>query len=431
MSLPAGRGPEPRALVFIPVNPFPPRSGLHHRCLEIISGLRTLGYRVAVASSPWSDPGRWDSDAAARPLSWADELHLYRPGRWDNRLTRFLEPYGRRRGLLLPLDSAPYVPPRMRWWFSRLVQQLKPDLVYMVHAYWDALLDHRRFAHLPRVMETIDLVSLNARMWAHLQGRLPAAPSDPAACDPALLDEGFFDRAGLQALPDEFRVYDRYAATVAISRSEADAIERSTRRTRVVHLPMTLDPAYPGNRYDGPALFPTGPNPFNVQAYLYFVRRVLPLVLRREPGFVLRVTGYCDASRVAPCPGVELAGWVDDLRPVQAAARFAVSPVFGGTGQQVKIVEAMANGLPVVALRSPAERSPLEHGVSGLVADDAAEFADHVVRLWRDPALCRTMGEAARETIRREYSRDAFAAGLARVVEAARGQGRSPRQAAA
>jgi glycosyltransferase involved in cell wall biosynthesis len=129
----------------------------------------------------------------------------------------------------------------------------------------------------------------------------------------------------------------------------------------------------------------------------------------------LQVTGYC-SDRVAAEDNVVRGGFVPDLVPVYERARFLVCPVFGGTGQQVKIVEAMAHGLPVVALRRVADRSPLLHGVNGLVAECAEEFAQHVIRLWHDTELCRRLGTAARETVAAEASRGRLLDALSALV---------------
>jgi len=153
------------------------------------------------------------------------------------------------------------------------------------------------------------------------------------------------------------------------------------------------------NTYTGSAIFVTGPNAFNLQGFFYFFRKVLPAILEREKGFSLDVTGAI-SSDVKESPGIRLQGFIADLGELYRSARFAVCPVLGGTGQQIKIVEAMAYGLPVVATRYSAKTSPLIHGENGFVADNAREFAEYCVRLWRDPGLCRQMGVAARRTIR-------------------------------
>jgi len=140
-------------------------------------------------------------------------------------------------------------------------------------------------------------------------------------------------------------------------------------------------------------------------------------VLSSATSFKLNVTGSFPFNTPAAGEGVTLTGFVPDLKQVYASSRFFICPVFGGTGQQIKIVEAMAHGLPVVALRFAAERSPLRHGINGLVADNAEEFAAHTVRLWSDPALCRQLGEAARETVAVEFSGDRLTESLAKILQ--------------
>jgi glycosyltransferase involved in cell wall biosynthesis len=113
-----------------------------------------------------------------------------------------------------------------------------------------------------------------------------------------------------------------------------------------------------------------------------------------------------------------LAGFVRDLKRVYERSRCVVCPVFGTTGPQVKIVEAMAYGVPVVALRAAAAGSPIRHGVNGYIATTADEFADYLVELWNHQGLCRQMGQAARETIASEYSRSSLVHRLSSIFHA-------------
>jgi glycosyltransferase involved in cell wall biosynthesis len=52
-----------------------------------------------------------------------------------------------------------------------------------------------------------------------------------------------------------------------------------------------------------------------------------------------------------------------------------------------KIGQAMSLGLPVVTTRIGAEGMHLQDGIHALVADEPDEFADAVVRLYRDEVL--------------------------------------------
>ena len=273
----------------------------------------------------------------------------------------------------------------------------------MNYALWDGLVRHGRWRGIRRAIDAIDTVTLNMRMWHCLAAELPQTPIDPAMVPESVVDPDFFSKLDLRADAAEFRLYDRYTTTIAITAHEKAAFERATSRTTVVHIPMTQQVKHVANTYAGRPLFATGPNPFNIQGYLFFVKRVLPRVLERQEDFSLDVTGSCCES-VTAVPGIALSGYVPDLSSVYEQAPFAICPVFGLTGQQVKIVEAMAHGVPVIALKAAADRSPIEHEVNGLVAHDASEFAEYVLRLWADRALCRRFGQAAKECIEQHFS---------------------------
>jgi glycosyltransferase involved in cell wall biosynthesis len=411
-----------KVLIFLPQNLYPPQTGFHKRCLELIDGCKQLGCEITLASSTQTTQQPWTPaivDSVKR--DGIKEVEIYEPGFLDRQLAQGLRRFYGLKKIAPPLGSFIHTPPGFRRWFARLIKRTAPDLVLINYAFWGGLLDGRSSgngqAAPVKVMETIDLLSLNAQMWLLLEKHLPPPPVDASVIDDQILEEDFFTRRELAVHPDEYAIYDKFDYTIAISRHEAETIRRHTAHTKVLHIPMTQSPRYIDNRYDGAALFPTGPNPFNMQGYLYFVKRVLPLVRSRHPSFRLQVTGYC-SERVAPEENIILSGFVPDLEAVYESARFVVCPIFGGTGQQVKIVEAMARGVPVVALRAVAERSPIRHEINGLVADNAEEFAEHVCRLWDDTGLCRRLGDEARKAVAAESSNSHVTDALASMLEA-------------
>lgn len=421
-----------RALVFVPHKPWPPRFGAHKRYLETIAGLKALGFNITLASSDASTDSKWDTASkVGLKKSWVDEVNVHQPNikdyRFIHRMKYFYDldysliPVLRRLRLLgegeSSLSSRVHTLPSMRRWFKQLVEQTAPDLIFMNYAFWDPLVDHRKWQSITRIMETIDLLSLNRRMWHAVEKFLPPPPINPADVADEVLEEDFFQKLKLTVDPEEFTIYDQYSHTIAISQQEAEIIERNTSRTQVVHIAMTQEPVQIANDYSGPALFPTGPNHYNTQGYVYFAKRVLPHVRAKDPSFCLQVTGHC-SSQVLPVEGIQLTGFVPNLGSLYRSARFLVCPVFGGTGQQVKVVEAMAHGVPAVALRVAAARSPIRHEVNGLIADSAEEFAEHVLRLWKDPELCARLGGAARNTIAQEFSRTRLIEALSTMVNA-------------
>ncbi len=407
-----------RILVFFPQNPYPPQSGAHYRVLEVLAGLKQLGCHITLLSSTYTSPTKWTGKSiAALKEQWVHSVFIYAATRWDYRFTRRAESYYRWTRTRPSIDSFLQSPPGMRWWFRRLAHRVRPDVVLMNYAYWDGLLHYAWPSKATRIIDTLDLVSLNRAMQAAITPYVSEGYIDPAAINDEVVEDGFFDRLGLSVDPKEFKVFDHYDYTIAITQQEAEIIKRGTRRSTVVTLPMTFRPAYVTNSYAGGPLFTTGPNLFNVQGYLYFVKRVLPYVLREEPSFLLQVMGmWPPGISVAAAAGIVLRGFVPDLSVEYATASFSVCPVFAGTGQQIKIVEAMAHGLPVVALSPAAARSPIRNGVNGLIVSNAADFGAQVVRLWRDRDLCQRLGQAARETIAQEFSTKQLTAQLSMLI---------------
>jgi glycosyltransferase involved in cell wall biosynthesis len=95
-------------------------------------------------------------------------------------------------------------------------------------------------------------------------------------------------------------------------------------------------------------LFVGGPARHNRDAVAFLEKRLLPSL---QPGVTLLVAGGCaHPGRAQPAPGrcVRRLGYVDDLRPLFAAADVGVNPVAHGSGSQLKIAEYLAAGLPIV-----------------------------------------------------------------------------------
>jgi glycosyltransferase involved in cell wall biosynthesis len=421
----------PLVVAFFPHNLFPPRTGAHHRCMQVLNGLIESGCEVVLCSStlfsdtPWSET----SQRSLRREGLAD-VRVYEPHRADTIFCGFLSRFYSTLRIPMPLTSFSYTPPGLLLWFSRLLRDLDPDIVLINYAYWDRLAWNRPRGAL-RVIDYYDILSRNLEMRKALERLLPIPPIRPAEVDGAILEESFFSGLDYPQRDKELGIFDKYDFTLCINRQEASLIEQQASHTRVLFLPLVWKPADLENTYDGPALFPTGPNPFNLQGYLYLARKVLPRVLDEVESFSLQVTGSC-CDLVAPVEGVELTGYVPDLAALYAKARFVVCPVFGGTGQQIKITEAMAHGVPVIALRSAAEATPLQHGVSGWIADDEAGFAEGMVQLWRDRELCRRLGEKARDVIAESFSQERLLEGLSPLLDvfsASRGSAGTPSRA--
>jgi glycosyltransferase involved in cell wall biosynthesis len=127
----------------------------------------------------------------------------------------------------------------------------------------------------------------------------------------------------------------------------------------------------------------------NRTAARFFAREVLPRVREHVPGATFDVVGAF-AHLVADLrgrPGVRVLGHVADLPSVLGATDVVVAPLFAGGGTRLKVIEAFAHHLPVVATTVGAEGLAVRHDRHLLLADDSRAFADAVLRLHRSSEL--------------------------------------------
>jgi GT2 family glycosyltransferase/glycosyltransferase involved in cell wall biosynthesis len=136
----------------------------------------------------------------------------------------------------------------------------------------------------------------------------------------------------------------------------------------------------------------------NQEALTWFLREVFPKVRAEEPRARLAIIGSDPPARhsLPEAEAIDLIGFVDDVRePLKRYALF-VCPILSGSGVRVKLLEAFAAGIPVVSTRLGAEGLAEKDGEFCALADDAASFADHIVKLLRDPEIGAQMAERAR-----------------------------------
>ena len=109
---------------------------------------------------------------------------------------------------------------------------------------------------------------------------------------------------------------------------------------------------------------------------------------------------------------VELVGPVDDLAASLRASEVAVAPLRAGSGQPLKVLEALASGTPVVATPAAIAGLAIEDGQHLLVAGEADSFAAAVVRALNDRELRTRLSRAGRGLVEREHGWDAPVAAL-------------------
>jgi glycosyltransferase involved in cell wall biosynthesis len=108
-------------------------------------------------------------------------------------------------------------------------------------------------------------------------------------------------------------------------------------------------------------------------------------------------------------PGVEVEDFVADVRPAYERAAIVIAPLEVSAGTNLKILEAMACGKPVVSTPAGVNGLDLARGEDFVLVHDAAEMAHAIEELMENPARCERLGAAARRRVERQYNWDEIA----------------------
>lgn len=146
--------------------------------------------------------------------------------------------------------------------------------------------------------------------------------------------------------------------------------------------------------------------PPNVTGLAWFIDQVYPRIKEEIPAVTLEIVGAHatqDWINQVHIEGIHFTGFVEDIKPALWSSTLCIVPLFSGGGTRLKILEAMAAGLPVVSTTIGMEGLDLRPGKDLLVADGMDEFADAVIMLLKNPHFSLALSKNALDRVSQEY----------------------------
>jgi glycosyltransferase involved in cell wall biosynthesis len=212
---------------------------------------------------------------------------------------------------------------------------------------------------------------------------------------------------------DEGRLVREFDGVLAVSdEDKAALLEAAGQPREITVIPIAVDT-------DEIPLIRRGPQashllhigtmywPPNIDGMWWFVNEVYPHIRALRPDTTLDIVGARPPQALMALngngSGVNVTGYVPDPRPYLEQAGVFIVPLRAGGGMRVKILEALARGLPLVTTTLGCEGIAVEHGRHVLIADTPEDFARETLRVLHDHALADALGRNGRRLIEDVY----------------------------
>ncbi|HEX3551647.1 MAG TPA: glycosyltransferase family 4 protein [Thermoanaerobaculia bacterium] len=349
--------------------PWPPVDGGRFLLLNTLEALAVAGCRLTLVAPV--DPAGFDLGRVARELSpWCTPVLV--PAAPLPAVAALLRPGG------APLSIARHSLQAVR---SEVERQLGAERFDVVHAEQLQALPQAAPAFSRGIPVVLRAQNVESDLWR-------------AAAERGRGMRGWLLRQEARRMAAwEGTAVRRAAATLALTREDAARLGELAKgggRVRVVRAPFPELPPGSGRLDGAPPVVVFGSRGWlpNVDSVAWYLKDVWPAVRAELPGAVLHL--YEEASPSAP-PGVVVHPPPGDSAEAFPPGSILAVPLRIASGVRIKILEAWARGVPVVATPAALAGLEAEDGRQALVAEQPRDFAAAIRRLHTEPGLAAAL----------------------------------------
>ena len=156
----------------------------------------------------------------------------------------------------------------------------------------------------------------------------------------------------------------------------------------------------------------------NVEAAEFLLERIAP----HFPSIPFIIAGAYFPEALNKPSNAVFSGYVADARKLlDSSNTIFVAPLFSGTGQRVKLLEAFAMGVPVITTPMGAAGFPIVNGEEAMIAETEGEFRAALAALASSVELRSRLKTNARRMIVNNFSWDRIGRQFVGLVEGRNG----------
>jgi len=205
------------------------------------------------------------------------------------------------------------------------------------------------------------------------------------------------------------RVFD---AVTAVSDEDKQSLIESGARPDIEVIPIAIDidkqnfihraPSSPHIVHVGTMYWPA-----NIDGIRWFLDQIYPIVKQQVPNVRCTLIGARPPQdikeREQTDSSLKVTGYVDDPLPYLQDSSMMIVPLRAGGGMRVKILNAFAQGLPMVSTTVGCEGIHVTNNDDILIADTPQDFAQQTIRLLTDSVLNEQLALHGRQTAEQQY----------------------------
>lgn len=223
----------------------------------------------------------------------------------------------------------------------------------------------------------------------------------------------------------EQSAWKRASLNLAVSEVDASKIEEVTSKKCEV-IPNGVDISYfrnftPKQKKSYPLLLFVGDFRYftNQDALTFLVKEIWPEVKKVIPKVKLWLVGKNPSLMVKNLAGKDVIvdSGIDDIRQAYAVADILVAPMRIASGTNIKVLEAMAAGLPVVTTSLGVEGIKAKKDKEVIVAGKKDQIISEIINLLKNETQRQKIGLAGRRVVERFYDWEKIGEKLNKIYE--------------
>jgi sugar transferase (PEP-CTERM/EpsH1 system associated) len=381
-----------RILMISPYLPWPLYGGASVRTFNIIKNLSEKGHKITLLAGRQKDA----NDVSLREL--CEEIYMYELPRHGRLLLLLRSVFSSQ-----PYPALQFQNKHLDEKFTKLLQNEKFDLIWINFLFMANILFKTLTRNIPVILDQFEADEL---IWKRY-----------------IKNGNFFQKVfsylnlkKIQIL--QKRVFGQINALICVSEAEAEFMKlRAPLNMKIWVAPNGVDADFFQDSSDikktASTILLSGSMCIvrNIDAAVWFGKTIFPKIKKVVPEAEFWIVGYNPDKKVLALnaiPGIIITGTVEDIRPYYKKAKVYVAPFRFGEGTRLKILEAMATGLPIVSTEGGCQGIDVIDGQHMFVANSEEDFSNRVIELLRNPQLSQKLTNAGRMLVEQKYNWEAI-----------------------